>query len=140
MAHILEILDNFKVFNWVLKAVKEGGLEAMFQFEGDFTVFAPIDSAFDNMKPELRNAIFSEPSNMMNLMLYHAVEWALDSRALSEAKKLRTLGEDTITVKAKKGTIKINDATVLKADIEAENGIIHMIDTVLLHPEVKDLI
>lgn len=140
MPNLIEVLDSYKVFNYVVKACFDGGLNAMLTTEGDFTIFAPIDSAFDKLKPELMKAIFDKPANEMNLMLYHSVEWSLDTRALEEAKRLRTLTEDFIKVKAKKGNFKIGDASIIKADIEADNGIIHMIDGVLISPDIKSLV
>ncbi len=140
MTDILETCVNYGCFKTFVRACNEAGLEAMFSHEGDFTIFAPIDKAFEKISDEKLKNLFKDPAKLMNLILYHAVEWSLDSRALSEAKKLRTLREDVIKVNAKKNNIKINNqAQIIEADIEADNGLIHMIDAVLIPPDLKEL-
>ena len=137
MPNLLEVLDalgNFKIF---LKACEEGGLKAMLGYEGDFTIFTPNDEAFGNMSSAVKDDIFKEPHLIMDLILHHCVEWGLTTQELVQATRLRTLAEDEINLKTKKKkVIYIEGSKILQADIQADNGILHLIDKVLIPPDL----
>ncbi len=138
MPNLLEVLEKRGSFEHLLKACKEGGLEDMLSHEGDWTIFAPNDGAFQKLSSIELKALFEEPSRLMNLVLLHCVEWGLTTTEIysSRPKKLRTLGEDDINLKIKKKSILIENAKIIEPDIQADNGIIHVIDEVILTSEL----
>lgn len=100
-----------------------------------YTVFAPTDEAFAALGQETLNALLADPDTLKNILLYHVVaDVAVDSTtALSLAGSSVTMANgDAVQVSIKGGTLFINDAAVTVTDINATNGIIHVIDTVLL--------
>ncbi len=139
MSDILEVLKKLGNFNILLKACKEAGLIDMLSAEGEFTIFAPNDEAFQKLKPEKMQTLFAEPHMIMDLVLFITVENQLTSKELIGTKKLRTVGEDTIKVKAKKNKIKVEGANVIRADVHADNGVIHIIDSVIVPPDMDNL-
>jgi uncharacterized surface protein with fasciclin (FAS1) repeats len=121
-------------FKTLAAALKAGGLVDTLKGKGPFTVFAPTDEAFaklpkgtveDLLKPENKEKLVA-------ILTYHVVPskaMAADVTGMSSAK---TVNGKELTIKTKDGKVMVGDATVTKADIEASNGVIHVIDTVLL--------
>ena len=123
-------------FTTLVAAVEAAGLVETLKGEGPFTVFAPTDAAFvalpagtleELLKPENKDKLIA-------ILTYHVVPGKVMSTDLSEGLKAATVqgGEVTITLE---GGAKVNGAVISTADIEASNGVIHVIDTVILPPE-----
>lgn len=123
-------------FTTLVAAVEAAGLVETLKGEGPFTVFAPTDAAFaalpagtveDLLKPENKDKLTA-------ILTYHVVPGKVMSTDLSEGLKAATVqgGEVTITLE---GGAKVNGAVISTADIEATNGVIHVIDSVILPPE-----
>jgi uncharacterized surface protein with fasciclin (FAS1) repeats len=123
-------------FTTLVAAVEAAGLVETLKGEGPFTVFAPTDAAFaalpagtveDLLKPENKDKLVA-------ILTYHVVPGKVMSTDLSEGLKAATVqgGEVTITLD---GGAKVNGAVISTADIEATNGVIHVIDSVILPPE-----
>ena len=138
MSNLLEELEKIGRFDYFLKACDQGGLVAMLSTEDDFTIFAPNDEAFQKLPSVQLKALFEEPSRLMNLVLFHCIEWGLTTNEIisSRPKKLRTLGEDDINLKIKKKAILIENAKIIKPDIYADNGVIHIIDEVIMSSDL----
>ena len=138
MPNILEVLEQKGQFDYFLKACKKEGLVDMLSEEGDWTVFAPNDNAFQSLNSVELKALFEESSRLMNLVLFHTVEWGLRTTDIlgSQSKKLRTVGEDDINLKIKKKTIILDNAKIIEPNIYADNGIIHVIDEVIVNPDI----
>ena len=122
-------------FTTLVAAVEAAGLVDTLKGEGPFSVFAPTDAAFaalpagtveDLLKPENKDKLVS-------ILTYHVVSGKVMSGDLAEGMKAATVqgGEVTITLD---GGAKVNGSTISKADIEATNGVIHVIDAVILPP------
>jgi uncharacterized surface protein with fasciclin (FAS1) repeats len=102
---------------------------------GEYTVLAPTDAAFAKLPAGTVETLL-KPENketLRGILLYHVVKGSADSRAVAKLKFLHTLQGSRVTVDATNG-VKLNDATVVMPDVLASNGIIHVIDTVLLPP------
>lgn len=123
-------------FTTLVAAVEAAGLVETLKGAGPFTVFAPTDAAFaalpagtveDLLKPENKDKLIA-------ILTYHVVPGKVMSTDLSEGLKAATVqgGEVTITLE---GGAKVNGAVISTADIEASNGVIHVIDSVILPPE-----
>lgn len=124
-------------FSTLVKAVQAAGLVETLKGEGPFTVFAPTDAAFEKL-PEGTLADLLKPENkekLTSILTYHVVPgkvMAADAAKLTSAK---TVNGKELTVKAEGDTVMIDNAKVVKTDIKASNGVIHVIDTVVLPKE-----
>ncbi|CAF3711658.1 unnamed protein product [Rotaria sp. Silwood1] len=112
--------------------------------DGPYTLFAPNDEAFNKVPQEIVDRL-SDPKNREELAMvlgYHAVIGraltAAQIQAMSLPARLETLAGDFVTVTRQNNQIKVNDATVIASDIVASNGIIHVIDKVLMPPSKND--
>lgn len=118
-------------FTTLVAAVKAAGLEETLTEKGPFTVFAPTDEAFAKLPEGTVESLLANPEKLKKVLLYHVVSGSVTSEQVVKLKKAETLEGSSVAINAKDG-VKINDATVIKADIEAKNGIVHVIDTVLI--------
>lgn len=126
-------------FTTLLAAVQAAGLaEALADDGATLTVFAPTDEAFAALPEGALEMVLADPELLTRILTYHVIEGAVTSDMLSDM-SVATLetGEIAITV-AEDGTVMVNDATVITADIGASNGIIHVIDKVLLPADVAE--
>ena len=114
-------------------AVTAADLVETLNGEGPFTVFAPTDEAFEEIQSDVDELL--QPQNkakLAKILTYHVVSGELMAEDLENGLELTTLEGSTLKVKVKDGVVTIGDAKVTTADIEASNGIIHVIDKVLL--------
>ncbi|TFI46804.1 fasciclin domain-containing protein [Diaphorobacter sp. DS2] len=119
-------------FKILAAALEKAGLVDTLKGEGPFTVFAPTDAAFNKLLTELN--ITAEQllarKDLKDILLYHVVQGKVMSSDLKDGMKARTLAEKDVTISL--NPVKVNDATVVTPDIAASNGVIHVIDRVLL--------
>jgi transforming growth factor-beta-induced protein len=123
-------------FSTLAAALQAGELIETLKSEGPFTVFAPTDAAFAKL-PEGTVEDLLKPENkdrLVAILTYHVVAGKVDSTAVSSLKTAKTVNGAEIAIDASSGVVKINDATVTTADIACSNGIIHVIDSVILPP------
>lgn len=100
---------------------------------GNFTVFAPSDDAFFKMPTEDYKALLENSTELNNVLTFHVVEGKMMSTDLKDGQELTTVQGEKLTVKVgSDGAVSVNGANVTQADIEASNGVIHIIDTVLM--------
>lgn len=123
---------NFKT---LVAAVKAAGLVETLKGPGPFTVFAPTDAAFAALPPGTVDTLL-KPENkarLVSILTYHVLSGKVTSAELA-GKKLdpKTIEGQTLAIDATGATVKVNQATVTKADIAADNGEIHIIDAVLM--------
>lgn len=119
-------------FKTLTKALTEAGLVDTLKGKGPFTVFAPTDEAFEKLPKGTVEALLKHKQKLVAMLTYHVVAgkvMAADAAKLTSAK---TVNGQSLTIRAAKGSVMIDNATVVKADIVASNGVIHVIDTVLL--------
>ncbi|MBU6337564.1 MAG: fasciclin domain-containing protein [Acidobacteria bacterium] len=119
----------------LVSALKAADLVSTLEGKGPFTVFAPTNQAFSDIQPTVDKLL--EPANKAELkkvLTYHVVPGTYTSADLKDGQKLKTVEGQDLTVSIKGGTVKVNDATVEKADIETSNGVVHIIDGVLVPP------
>jgi transforming growth factor-beta-induced protein len=131
---IVDVAAAAGSFNTLLAAAEAAGLVDVLRSEGPFTVFAPTDEAFAALPEGTVEALLADPEALRAILLYHVVPGrvtAADVAGLSEAE---TAQGSSISISTYGGTVRINDATVVTADIPASNGIIHVIDAVILPP------
>ena len=133
MPNIVEVAKSAGGFSTLLKAAEVAGLVDTLSTGGPFTIFAPTDDAFSQIPSETLNSLLKDPEKLKGILLYHGIEGEVKSTDLSGTMKVKTLQGQEIMVDATSG-VKVNDAKVVKADIMTDNGIIHVIDKVILPP------
>jgi transforming growth factor-beta-induced protein len=123
-------------FTTLVSAIQAAGLEETLRGEGPFTVFAPTDEAFAAVPKETLDALLADPKGALtDVLTYHVVPGKAMAADLSDGMMLTTVNGEQLKVTIKDdGTVMIGDATVVTADIETANGVIHVIDTVLVPP------
>ena len=121
-------------FTTLVAAVQAAGLVDTLNSEGPFTVFAPTDDAFAKLPEGTVEALLADPEALANILLYHVVPGKVMSTDVVTLEYALSAQGAPIDVSVKDGAVYVNDAQVIIADIEASNGVIHVIDTVILPP------
>jgi uncharacterized surface protein with fasciclin (FAS1) repeats len=123
-------------FNTLVATVSAAGLVETLKSDGPFTVFAPTDAAFDAL-PEGTVESLLEPANQADLtaiLTYHVVPTEVLSGELTDGMVVETVNGDSLTIGVTDSGVTVNGANVVTADIETSNGVIHVVDSVLLPP------
>lgn len=133
-ADIVDLAVQTEFLSTLVAAVKAGDLVDVLKGEGPFTVFAPTNEAFaklpagtleDLLKPENK-------AKLVEILTYHVVPGKVMSSDLKDGMKAKTAQGSEVTISLTVGKAMVNNATVTTADIEASNGVVHVIDTVIL--------
>ena len=131
MADIVDTAVAAGSFNTLVTAVKAAGLVETLKSAGPFTVFAPTDEAFAKIPADTLNAVLADKDKLTAILTYHVVAGkvlAADVVNLTSAKTVQG-GEIAISVD---GGVKVDGANVIKTDIVCDNGVIHVIDSVIM--------
>lgn len=121
-------------FKTLAAALKAAGLVDTLKGDGPFTVFAPNDEAFAKLPAGTLEALLKDKEKLTAILTYHVVPGKVMAADVVKVKSAKTVQGQSVAVDATDG-VKIDDAKVLKADIDCSNGVIHVIDTVLLPKE-----
>ncbi len=123
-------------FKTLVAATQAAGLVETLNTKGPYTVFAPTDEAFAKLPPGTVEALLKDIPKLTAILTYHVIEGAVPASDVVQHKNLTTLQGQDLKVDAVKWhlhkNVKINDADIIAADVKADNGIIHIIDKVLL--------
>jgi uncharacterized surface protein with fasciclin (FAS1) repeats len=130
--NIVETAIAADQFNTLVTAVKTADLVETLSGPGPFTVFAPTDEAFGKLPEGTVESLLENKEKLKNILTYHVVSGKVMSTDVVNMDSATTVNGQKITITVKDGTVMINNAKVIKADIECSNGVIHVIDTVLL--------
>ncbi|MDX1547803.1 MAG: fasciclin domain-containing protein [Rhodothermales bacterium] len=133
---IVEVAASADDFSTLVAAVKAAGLVETLSSEGPFTVFAPTNAAFAAL-PEGTVEELLKPENkdkLTAILTYHVVPGKVTSGEVVKLDSAPTANGKALDIAVKNGTVMVNNATVTTVDIPASNGVIHVIDTVLLPP------
>ena len=124
-------------FQTLAAALEAAGLVATLKGEGPFTVFAPTDEAFAKLPSGTVETLLKEENKdqLTAILTYHVVPGKVMSQDVAGIDEARTVNGKMIDFEVDGSAVKVNDATVTQADIAAANGVIHVIDTVILPPE-----
>ena len=123
-------------FNTLAAALQAAGLVETLKGEGPFTVFAPTDEAFAKLPEGTVEALLKDKEALTNILLYHVVSGSVTSGQVVKLNEAATLAKADVGINVKDGKVYINDSQVTTADVAASNGVIHIIDSVLI-PEEK---
>jgi uncharacterized surface protein with fasciclin (FAS1) repeats len=134
---MMDIVDTAVVaddFNTLVTAVQAAGLVDALKGEGPFTVFAPTDAAFAALPEGTVESLLDNPDLLSEVLLYHVIEGKVMAADVLEigSGNVNTLNGSSIDINVVNGKVYINEAEVILTDIETTNGVIHVIDTVLV--------
>ena len=117
-------------FKTLAAALQAAGLVDTLKGAGPFTVFAPTDEAFAKIPKADLDALIKDKAKLTQVLTYHVVAGKVMAADVMKLKEAKTVEGQMVKIDTSKG-VKVNDATVVKADVMASNGVIHVIDTVL---------
>lgn len=131
MADIVDTAINAGSFDTLVAAVKAAGLVDNLKGPGPFTVFAPTDDAFAKLPEGTVDSLLNDIPQLTKILTYHVVSSKLMSSDMVGLDSVATVEGSSLSIDASSG-VKVNDATVVTPDVEADNGVIHVIDSVLI--------
>ena len=131
---IIETAVDAGTFKTLATALTEAGLIDALKGDGPFTVFAPNDEAFKKLPKGALEGLLKDKEALKKVLLYHVVSGKVTSKDVVKLSKAETLSGDNVKIMVKGKTVKINSSKVIAADVKAKNGVIHVIDTVLMPP------
>ncbi len=134
---IVETAASAGQFKTLVNAVKAAELVETLKGEGPFTVFAPTDEAFDKVPKEKLEALLKDKKALASVLTYHVVPGKVMAADVVKLTAAKTVQGQEVKIVAKDGKVTVNGANVVKTDIVCKNGVIHVIDAVLLPPEGK---
>jgi len=135
---IVQTAKDAGQFNTLCELVTAAGLVDTLNSAGPFTVFAPTDAAFAKLPPETVAALKKDPKALAAILTYHVVPGKKDAAEVVKMKEIMTVEGQPIMITIVDGKVMLNkSSTVVKTDVGASNGVIHVIDTVIMPPAKK---
>ncbi|MFB2892488.1 fasciclin domain-containing protein [Aerosakkonemataceae cyanobacterium BLCC-F50] len=131
MANILDTAAKSGSFNTLIEAVKVTGLTDTLQGDGPFTIFAPTDEAFEKLPTGTIDKLLSDIPQLTKILTYHIVAGKVMSEDVVKLDKTTTFEGSDLKIHSN-GSLMVGDAAIVQSDVEADNGVIHVIDTVLI--------
>ena len=131
---IVETAIDANNFTTLLTAVKQAGLVDALKGEGPYTLFAPTDEAFAKIPQSQLQALLNDKKMLTSVLTYHVVADNIPSSEVVKLKQAKTLQGQSISINASNG-VKVDNANVIMTDIVASNGVIHVIDSVIMPNE-----
>ena len=119
-------------FDTLVSLVEQAGLAETLAGEGKFTVFAPTDAAFAKVPKKTLAALAADTEQLKAVLLYHVAAGELRAKKVMKKTAIETLNGASVKVKVTKGVVKVDNARVQQANVETTNGVIHVINRVLI--------
>lgn len=130
-------IDRCPALSLLAKAINITDLYSVLDGSSLFTVFAPTDSAFRKLPPEVLDALLKNATALKEVLLYHVVPDIFNRAGLENKQKLKTVQGQSVSVTVTTNKVLINDATLILADATVSNGVVHSIDTVLIPKKLR---
>ncbi|MFM8543399.1 MAG: fasciclin domain-containing protein [Vulcanococcus sp.] len=131
MANIIETAKGAGCFNTLLTAVEVAGLTGALESPGPFTVFAPVDDAFAALPPGTVQTLVDNPPQLARILKFHVLSGAYTRSQLVDQAEWPSLEGAPVAIR-RADPFEVKNATVLTADIECDNGIVHVLNRVIL--------
>ena len=128
---IVDVAAGNGNFNTLVAAVKAAGLAETLSGKGPYTVFAPTDAAFAKLPPGTVDALLKDVPKLKAILTYHLVSGKVMAKDVKTG-AVPTVNGQSINITAGAGGVAVNDAKVTATDVAASNGVIHVVDTVLM--------
>lgn len=132
MADIVDTAVAAGSFTTLVAAVQAAGLVDTLKGAGPFTVFAPTDAAFAKLPAGTVDGLLKNIPQLAKILTYHVIPSAVMSASITGPMEVKTVEGSMLKIDPSSGSVKVNTATVTGADVKCDNGVIHIIDTVLL--------
>lgn len=130
-ADIVDTAKSAGSFNTLVTAVQAAGLVDTLKGPGPFTVFAPTDEAFAKIPKDKLDALLKDKATLTKVLTYHVVPGKVMAKDV-KAGQVKTVEGSPLSVSVKGGKVGVDNASVVKADVAADNGVIHVIDSVVM--------
>lgn len=121
-------------FKTLVQLVKRAGLAQTLSGKGPYTVFAPTDAAFAKVPKSTLHALRQDRAKLRNVLLYHVVSGKVTAKKVAKLRSAQTVNGATVRIRVKDGRVYVNKARVITPDVKAANGVIHVINRVLIPP------
>jgi len=131
-ANIVQTAVAAGQFKTLAKLLKAAGLAGTLQGKGPFTVFAPTDAAFAKVPKSTLNALAKNKAKLRAVLLFHVVKGRYPSTRVVKSTSLRTLNGQSVRVRMMGSSVYVGSARVTKTDVKASNGVIHVLNSVLI--------
>lgn len=132
MSNIVDTAINAGSFSTLVAAIEAANLVETLEGKGPYTVFAPTDEAFKKLPSGTVEALLKDIPKLKKILTYHVISGKVMAADVVKLKSAKTVEGSDVKINANNGSVKINDSTVATADVAADNGVIHIIDTVLM--------
>lgn len=132
MADIIDTAVNAGTFKTLVKAVEATELVELLKSPGPFTVFAPTDDAFAGLPEGTLDSLLQDIPKLKRILTYHVAFGDVRAEDLMQIEEAETVEGSIVAIESSDNGIKVNDAKVVKSDILTDNGVIHVIDAVLI--------
>lgn len=132
MANLIETATRAGHFKTLLTAIEATGVQNLLESEGSLTVFAPTDDAFAKLPDGALEELLHDLPKLKRIVMYHILSGDARSDDLAQIEEAPTEEGSILAIDHSNGRIKVNDATVTQMDILADNGVIHVVDGVLM--------
>ena len=129
---IVDTAVSAGTFNTLAAALKAADLLSTLKGAGPFTVFTPTDEAFAKLPKGTLDALMKDPAKLKGILLYHVVSGKVTASDVVKLKSAKSVQGSTIPITVFGGKVMVDNANVVKTDIMASNGVIHVIDAVIL--------
>ena len=121
-------------FKTLVTLVKQAGLAKTLSGNARYTVFAPTDAAFAKVPKATLKALAADKAKLRAVLLYHVVAGRVTAAKVTKLRSAKTLNGATVQIRVRGGMVYVNGARVVKADVSASNGVIHVVNKVLIPP------
>lgn len=131
---IVQIAAADRQFSTLVSLVRHAGLAGTLSARGPYTVFAPTNAAFKRVPAATLRALQNDRAALRRVLLYHVVPGRVTSDQVVRLRSAKTAAGPAVRIRVSGLTVRINDARVIKADVMARNGVVHVVDRVLIPP------
>ena len=132
--NIVQVASKAGNFKTLVALVKKAGLAGTLSSKGPFTVFAPTDAAFKKVPKSTLDALAKDKKKLKAVLLYHVVAGKVTAADVVKLRSAKTLNGKKVRIRVSGSNVFVNTAKVVKADVMATNGIIHVVNRVLIPP------
>jgi uncharacterized surface protein with fasciclin (FAS1) repeats len=129
---IVAVASSAGSFSTLVAAVQAASLVDTLQSDGPFTVFAPTDDAFAKLPEGTIENLLANPNKLREILLYHVVPGKVTASEVIELSNATSAQGSDIEITVNNGSVMVDNANVIKTDVMASNGVIHVIDTVII--------
>ncbi|HEY8582603.1 MAG TPA: fasciclin domain-containing protein [Capillimicrobium sp.] len=132
--NLVETAQSAGSFSTLVKLVEQAGLAETLSGNDELTVLAPTDKAFSKVPKKTLNALANDRAMLRKVLLYHVIPGSVPSSEIVELRSAKTAEGSKVKIRVRGKNVFVNDAKVTQTDVEATNGVIHVINRVLLPP------